>query len=643
MAIIFSLINVSYAISINKLSSKNTLIIDMTDNSRPDLILQWKNKTLIHHFIDNKNQKINISVKRVGKTTVKEFSKLIDKRWELYLREKYVKINDLKIKKEVERFNDSGESQGKKIYLTDKNQSSEVTLTPANIQELVLNEGEEFLSERELNNLIRASGNCKTLNIFNQGYQIDFDGILEKSYSTIDLKKFFNIEGCEKGCDEKNVDCLNKEEREKFCGQDLGSVVMDSIKDNLTCLNTLNPAIGAQLAGLIFYNKIGAPDPDKCVFDPKVNEVSGCKKIKLKCASAEDMRDSWGTATQTCHPRWPAIKLSRMMCHQEKFIGPVSMAQTFFHESIHLLGYAHGEDPEMAYACTLACGSINEVDGKKLNIIDNKVKKHRLYQNAVQNADDICRSGLEVSGDYKDKMSIAMSAYGKASLYDKYRSFQFNPEDYNDVDGLFNQELNDARLFNDVGKPVCKKVYRVDEGQDCIDNYGNYRAKWIHEDVLGKPSSTSLVNILMFGDRQSKVLKSLTETMFAKSLPQWYDSEKIDEEYTDNFDLLKKGAGNLMKRLEYIGDNFKKYDYQNVVEKMTDLYREIKHRPKVRLFTEKAIKKGVNKRVLAAIKSLMVDYCIRNEDELKMLPVSTKARDMAGAIESCEKFKYGDP
>ena len=86
------------------------------------------------------------------------------------------------------------------------------------------------------------------------------------------------------------------------------------------------------------------------------------------------MGDAWGSATLSCHKKWPSLNLSRMMCHQDKFIGPVSMSQTFLHESIHLLGYAHGEDPEMAYACTLACGSYNEVDGNSLNLIDNKVK-----------------------------------------------------------------------------------------------------------------------------------------------------------------------------------------------------------------------------------------------------------------------------
>ena len=86
------------------------------------------------------------------------------------------------------------------------------------------------------------------------------------------------------------------------------------------------------------------------------------------------------------------------------------MSQTFLHESIHLLGYAHGEDPEMAYACTLACGSYNEVDGNSLNLIDNKVKKHRFFKRSVESADNICRNGMEVDGDYKQEITIAMMA-----------------------------------------------------------------------------------------------------------------------------------------------------------------------------------------------------------------------------------------
>ena len=61
---------------------------------------------------------------------------------------------------------------------------------------------------------------------------------------------------------------------------------------------------------------------------------------------------------------------------------------------------------------------------------------------------------------------------------------------------------------------------------------------------------------------------------------------------------------------------------------MTSLYRDIKERPTEKLFTTKAKNKGVDKQVLGGIKKLMIDFCIRNEDEIKRLPASTKAVDM---------------
>ena len=76
---------------------------------------------------------------------------------------------------------------------------------------------------------------------------------------------------------------------------------------------------------------------------------------------------------------------------------------------------------------------------------------------------------------------------------------------------------------------------------------------------------------------------------------------------------------------------------------MTSLYRDIKERPTDKLFTMKAKSKGVDKQVLGGIKKLMIDFCIRNEDEIKLLPASTKAVDMNSAITKCEAFKFGEP
>jgi hypothetical protein len=632
----------SYAIQISKLSTKNTLILDLKDNFRPDLILQWRDKTLIHHFFDNQNQKINISVKNVGKTLVKEFSKLVSNQWELTRREKHVHFSNGTIKKEVERFNQKGKSLGKKIYIVEENQASQVTITPANIENLVLHDGDESLSIKELQNLSGANGDCRTLAIVKQGFEIYLENILEKSYTTLDFKKFFNIQGCLKACDESKLDCLTQKDKRKYCAQDLGSVFMNSIKNNLRCLNDLNPALGAQLAGLIFYNKLAAPNPDKCVYgSDSDDDVSGCKKINIKCKDEKDMDEAWGSATLNCHPKWPSINLSRMMCHEKKFIGPVSMSQTFLHESIHLLGYAHGEDPEMAYACTLACGNINESEGVKLNLVDNKVKKHKYYQKGVQGAENICRNGLNVDGLYREQISYAMLAYGKTALYDKYQSFQFNPEIYGDVDLLFQRALFDKRRFEEIQMPLCQRVLIPGDKYECKDNGGYIRDAWYSKKVLGQ-SSTSLINIFMFGDRDGEVFKDLEKTLSSELFPSWYQSTN-KEKYGDNYNLLKTGSFSLAKRLQYIGEDFKRYDYHNVVEKMTRLYKEIKDRPTERLFTSKGKNKGFDKQVLSGIKKLMIDFCIRNEDELNFLPARTKASDLTAAIEKCEAFKFGEP
>ena len=266
------------------------------------MVLQWKNKTLIHHFIDNQKQKINISVRRVGKTIVKEFSTLKAKKWKLNRREKYVYFEDNKIKKEIERFSTSGDSLGKKTYLVDENQASEITITPASIENVLDYGREDFsLSKNEIQNLMGASGDCHTLEIVNQGYQINLENILEKSYTTLDLKRFFNIQGCLKSCDEGNLECLTDEDKMKYCTKDLGSVFMKSIKDNLRCLNDLNPALGAQLAGLIFYNKVQAPDPDKCVYgSDREDDVSGCKKININAKIVKKW-EMPGARPVSCH------------------------------------------------------------------------------------------------------------------------------------------------------------------------------------------------------------------------------------------------------------------------------------------------------------------------------------------------------
>ena len=50
---------------------------------------------------------------------------------------------------------------------------------------------------------------------------------------------------------------------------------------------------------------------------------------------------------------WPSIQIQPISCRfsEEKF------GNTIFHELFHSLGYSHGESPEYAYACTLACGN----------------------------------------------------------------------------------------------------------------------------------------------------------------------------------------------------------------------------------------------------------------------------------------------
>ena len=54
-----------------------------------------------------------------------------------------------------------------------------------------------------------------------------------------------------------------------------------------------------------------------------------------------------------------------MSCEYGNFAGIVERSQTLLHEMIHLLGYSHGETPEMAYSCTLACGSeVTQISSK---------------------------------------------------------------------------------------------------------------------------------------------------------------------------------------------------------------------------------------------------------------------------------------
>ena len=280
------------AVNVSTLSSSDTLIFDLDNNKKADLLLAWKDDTLIHQYINGKNQKVNLSVKSIGRITIKEYSTLINNKWKLHKRKTLKAHRGSYHEKVVETF----DPYQRKVSFLSSIQEEKLSITPMNLAKLIQPDSPELeqfdYSKEELNVFITTTGDCHTLPIYQQG-QKSFDlleDVIKGSFKKVEIKNFIQVKGCQDSCQDEEMKCITKEQKKDLCNFNLESYLLRSIRSKLECLNKLNRDLAAEMAGMIFFNKVKSKDPDNCFYkNGNEFETSGCNKLKLTCSDPKIM------------------------------------------------------------------------------------------------------------------------------------------------------------------------------------------------------------------------------------------------------------------------------------------------------------------------------------------------------------------
>lgn len=615
-----------FGMNIKRDSNQDFMMVDINNDSKVDLVLKYKNKTLMHYYLDHNGVETNISVVKNYKSYVKEFSKKKNKIWKIYKREKMLFVNSKYSKRIIETINnqkvDTFETIVENIQLE---RGLESFLHRPQYTGGVFSSGESINDE-----ILKSSGDCLTLEIMNQGEFIDLSTVLTQN---IDFTEFIDFEDCGNVCPAGQQSLTCKDGYSETCPIYMKNVLSESIQDSLDCMYSMNQDLAAQLSGLILSNRLGAVNPDQCNFaDESFDAVPNehCKKVTVSCFQNTDVIDYHGSATNTCDTNWPKIEINNIGCDSKKSIPKESVEQTLLHEMIHLLGYSHGEKPELAYACTLACGGIL---GR--NSGDNKTRFHEninnqsinfAHQSSISAAVNICQENNATVPDYDSNIELVMSQYRKLGLISTHNSWSLSPNYFEDTNRVMNFYLQDENIQFNQNQQFCDDV-TYGSIRNCNDNAGTYRTVYF-EKIMKDENPTVLINTLMFADQNSRIYQNLTEFMESESRPS-YIERTIPAEYGK----FKGGSLGLANRLKFIGEQYKSGDYHNTLEKLLRVKNQLPSSFLTNPRTDNAISEGLK----GAIDIILEKFCIKHIRDLQ-IQEQTNASNPTKSVDSCQQF-----
>ena len=183
------------------------------------------------------------------------------------------------------------------------------------------------------------------------------------------------------------------------------------------------------------------------VYPGRVNQV-GCKKVRVVCEDNEDL-GVIGEAISITSEDWPELRMSKLFCQSNgNAFNEEEMIDTLLHEMIHLVGYTHGEHPEYAYSCSLACKK-QDTHRDQLGFKDAKSSAKILCSNRFQ------QEGVSESSLLKDVYDYNNSGY----LFHQYMGLASNPEYFTDENIVEDvQDFFRSASVYTSHDPVCNEI-----------------------------------------------------------------------------------------------------------------------------------------------------------------------------------------
>ena len=223
--------------------------------------------------------------------------------------------------------------------------------------------------------------NCDifALRVIGKKIEKNLRSIMRSSFRRVRLRNFFNLENCGSVCrDQPRARVTGRGRRKKLvcldnagnplldsegnqvsisCRKNQAALIEDGIKEKIKCIYKINPSLAAQLIGLITSNNLVNKNSRCKIFKSRSRRNNRhCDKTKIKCISDPNSEKGFlGAANLITDSGWPSVEMLSPQCTSNGGISTDSFKSTLIHEMIHLLGYAHGETPELAYACEVAC------------------------------------------------------------------------------------------------------------------------------------------------------------------------------------------------------------------------------------------------------------------------------------------------
>lgn len=414
--IVFLIFLISYsanlfAFQLSVFSDKNAILLDSDDDEKIDYVFAQKNNELYHYFLINDVESILVTSKINGEFKKELFQKRSNT-WKTIRVEKTTKMNELFSKKET-------------TYYYPQKISNSMIIPNTQLRELDIPDAKVWLlmghGQSEASEAVTLEDQCSRLSQIADFAKLDISSFMKSTFKKIKIIDYINFDGCDDACNGTVGKVTCRDGYEIKCPMDMKEWVEKGLRNKIQCLEKINKELAAQLLGLIFANNIDSKSKDcKGVLPRSKRDRPKCGKIKIKCTNNLGRSDKLlGIATLPSDDNWPSIKLKSIGCIDKTSHRITEFSSTLFHEMFHLIGFAHGENPEIAYACELSC--INKRVSKeiKLNISTSKESKDERkdsFKKSQEIAINICK-GQDVLEEDDLAIRDMLVEFGREKTY----------------------------------------------------------------------------------------------------------------------------------------------------------------------------------------------------------------------------------
>ena len=552
----------------------------------------------------------NLSIQRNDNSVIQELKNIKNNKFILKKRIRDIAITDKIRQKTIQVFLDSGKVR-ERVFEYQKHEGFN-GLTP-----IIPNVGEGTFSDGVLiqDRVFKATEDCLTLEIISQGVGLNvielISDIQDMNFNWDDYIDFHECgDVCKSGM--SRLSCPDNPSSIK-CPIDMKKVLLDGLKEKLSCLSKMNPELTAQVLGVLFNKD---------------------RKLFLHCQGNAAMKGAYGYSRANCTAGYPNIKVAKIGCrlNSRNEDSPMIFNQeaakgTLFHELLHTTGQSHGEHPDFSYACQAACMDISQDS------------LSRYYPNgdspealAVKQAGEvICRNELseDETSEYVQKMKLITRNLGSEILFHEFlgRSLTSAKMFSSDPLELFESLWSDSTYFADKKRAekrirweppegewkFCQSAISADE--ICLDPDGELRAKFFKKIISDKSFTPMLIGMLMYSPN-TKSLRSDLVTYLSSERPAAF--VKQDDLALTRYQGVLKDVM-IVSDLKRIGSKLSGGNFSDALKELSTL----KDRNRVSI-----VRDGTNlahdefyRNFKAGIEKQMKSICIENIGQVKEKPI----------------------